>query len=88
MTNTLKHGGPSVTAAVQLRYLPKDVEIDVTDNGHPTGVARSGPVIANGGHGLTGMRERLAAVGGGLSVGRRPEGGVAVEAWIPLGVPS
>jgi len=46
LTNTLKHGGPSVTATVQLRYLPSDVEVDITDNGYPSGVARSGLVIA------------------------------------------
>ncbi|MGJ6966710.1 sensor histidine kinase [Streptosporangium sp. G11] len=36
-----------------------------------------------GGHGLTGMAERVAAVGGRLVVGDRPEGGFQVAAWLP-----
>ncbi len=36
-----------------------------------------------GGHGLVGMAERVAAVGGRLVVGDRPEGGFQVAAWLP-----
>ena len=36
------------------------------------------------GHGLAGMRERVAALGGTFSAAARPEGGFLVTASIPL----
>jgi signal transduction histidine kinase len=38
---------------------------------------------AQGGHGLRGMQERVAALGGQLSAGPQPGGGFLVEAWLP-----
>jgi signal transduction histidine kinase len=49
------------------------------DGGAATPVSRS----ADGGHGLTGMAERAAAVGGKVTAGPRPEGGFEVVAWLP-----
>ena len=46
---------------------------------------------ANGdgpGHGLTGMRERVALLGGSLSAGPSPDGGFVVSALLPLGSPT
>jgi signal transduction histidine kinase len=40
------------------------------------------------GHGLTGMRERVALLGGSLSAGPAPDGGFAVSAVLPLGIPA
>ena len=37
------------------------------------------------GHGLTGMRERVALLGGSLSAGPAPDGGYVVSAMLPLG---
>jgi len=37
-----------------------------------------------GGLGLLGMRERVAAMNGRLTVGNRPGGGFQVEAWLPV----
>jgi signal transduction histidine kinase len=57
-----------------------------TDGG-PPGPARpagDGAQPARGGHGLTGMAERAAAVGGRVTAGLRPEGGFEVAAWLPL----
>ena len=52
-------------------------------------VSASGPAPAGapspaGGHGLTGMAERAAAVGGQLTAGPRPDGGFEVLATLPL----
>jgi signal transduction histidine kinase len=50
--------------------------------GGPAGPPRNerGP-----GHGLTGMRERVALLGGSLSAGPAPDGGFVVSAVLPLG---
>jgi signal transduction histidine kinase len=40
---------------------------------------------ADGGHGITGMRERAVLAGGTLSVGSRPDGGFEVAAELPYG---
>jgi signal transduction histidine kinase len=67
-----------------LRYLPDAIEVRVSDNG--AGIARKEDVAAGGGggHGLIGMRERVALFGGELEAGPRPEGGYAVMARIPI----
>ena len=39
------------------------------------------------GHGLTGMRERVALLGGSLSAGPSPDGGFVVSAVLPIGDP-
>ena len=79
LTNTIRHAGPA-TAAVSLGYQNDELRIDVTDTG------RGQPVIAGngGGHGLAGMRERAATVGGTVEAGPGPAGGFRVAARLPL----
>ena len=80
LTNAIRHAGPA-TAAVSLVYHHDELCIDVTDTG------RGQPVTAGpgGGHGLAGMRERAAAVGGTVETGPGPSGGYRVAARLPLG---
>jgi signal transduction histidine kinase len=78
LTNTLKHGGRSAHARVIVRYGEDDVEIEVADDGRGRA---GGPGPA--GHGLIGMRERVALFGGSLATGPRPGGGFEVRARIP-----
>lgn len=78
LTNVLKHAR-GATATVVLRYTDAAVELSVTDDGRAAG---SGPGL---GHGLIGMRERVAIYGGTLGTGPQPGGGFAVDAVIPLG---
>jgi signal transduction histidine kinase len=77
LTNTLKHAGPA-HAGVTIRFLADALELEVVDTG-------SAPPAANGsGHGLAGMRERVAIFGGELASGARPDGGFTINARLPL----
>ncbi|GAA3511881.1 sensor histidine kinase [Aeromicrobium panaciterrae] len=78
LTNTLKHGGPGVTAAVDLRVTTDSVRIQVDDDG------RGGTTPDDGqGHGILGMRERIAVHAGEVEAGPRPGGGFRVRAVVP-----
>jgi signal transduction histidine kinase len=77
LTNTLKHAGPA-RAAVLVRY-GRRLELEVADDGV------GGPSLNGGGHGLIGMRERVALHGGELDVESRPGGGFTIRANLPLG---
>jgi len=77
LTNALKHGGRA-SAVVRVRYSADDLELEVVDDGPR---ASNG---ATGGHGLTGMRERVRLYGGELETGPRPDGGYAVRARLPV----
>ena len=79
LTNTRKHGGPLATAQVTLRYLEDALVLRITDDGHGPAAASDGA-----GHGLTGMRERVAVYGGWVQAGPRPAGGFHVTARLPL----
>jgi signal transduction histidine kinase len=81
LTNTLKHAH-GARATVTVRYEPADVLIEVLDDG--AGATDNGNAWGIGGHGLVGMRERLALYGGNLEVGRRPGGGFVVRARLPV----
>ena len=79
LTNTIRHAGPA-TAAVALGYASHELHIDVTDTGRGQAV-----IAGNGdGHGLAGMRERAASVGGTVEAGPGPAGGFRVAARLPL----
>jgi signal transduction histidine kinase len=86
LTNSIRHAGPA-TAAVSLSYREDELQIEVTDTGQgpPAGATSAG-------HGLAGMRERAAAVGGTLQAGPGPGGGPGggyrVAARLPLTDPA
>lgn len=79
LTNMVKHAvGASATVAVD--FAPELLRVEVADSG-----GSPGPSAGSGnGHGLIGLRERLAVYGGALETGRRPSGGYRVRATIPL----
>ena len=64
------HGGPGT---------------DGSGTPNPARPAGDGLQPARGGHGLTGMAERAAAVGGKVTAGLRTGGGFEVAAWLPAG---
>jgi signal transduction histidine kinase len=82
LTNVVKHAGPA-TAQVLIRYRDQEVAVEVTDDGRGVGAVAGDGRKATG-HGLIGMRERVAAFGGDLEVGPRPGGGFRVAARLPL----
>jgi signal transduction histidine kinase len=85
LTNAMKHAGEA-TAEVRLSFGTQWLVVEIFDTGR--GPA---PSAAGLGHGLVGMRERVALYGGTLRTGPRPGGGFRVYARIPidaLGPPS
>jgi signal transduction histidine kinase len=88
LTNALKHGGAGTIVTVTVRYAPNSLEVFVVDDGRGRSNGRTGeaPIraIPSGGHGLVGMRERVALHGGHLEAGPRPGSGFAVHATFPL----
>ena len=80
LTNTLKHAGAS-RAQVSVRYVDDALELQVLDDGHGARAAANGE---HGGHGLIGMRERVALFGGELTARSRVDHGYEVCARLPL----
>jgi signal transduction histidine kinase len=80
LTNVLKHAGPGARAEVTVRYEPRQVTLQVDDDGRATIPSNGTPPT---GHGQLGMRERVAVWGGTLHHGPRPGGGYRVSATLP-----
>jgi len=80
LTNVILHAPGAASVDVTVRDGPSGVFVEVTDDA-PGRAAVGAPT---GGHGLTGMRERAAALGGTLRAGPGPEGGWVVAATLPL----
>jgi signal transduction histidine kinase len=76
LTNARRHA-PGAAVDVELRYADATLSIAIRDDG-------PGAAGAADGHGLLGMRERAATVGGTLSTGPGEGGGFVVEAELPL----
>lgn len=68
LTNVLRHSD-ATRVVVTLDYDPEEVRLDVRDNGHGFD-----PTAPTAGHGLRGMRQRVALLGGTLEI-EAPEGG-------------
>jgi signal transduction histidine kinase len=81
LTNTIKHAGPA-RSRVTMRYGARELELEVSDDGPGSSVNGA---EGGSGHGLVGMRERVASHGGELHLGSGPEGGFVVRASLPLG---
>jgi signal transduction histidine kinase len=80
LTNVARHAGPA-TATVRVVYGEDDVTVQVDDDG---GGRPGAPQQPASGNGIAGMAERVAALGGELDAGPRPEGGFRVRARFPL----
>ncbi|WP_052848823.1 sensor histidine kinase [Streptomyces avicenniae] len=78
LSNALRHA-PGSTARVELSYVLGGLGLRVV-NGPPTGPVPPSP---GAGHGLTGMRERVAMLGGELVAQATPDGGWETTAFLP-----
>ena len=78
LTNVLKHGGG--VARVLVRYSPGAVAVEIADDGR---AGTDGAPADGTGHGLIGMRERVAVFGGELTAGPVPGGGYRMAARLP-----
>ena len=80
LTNVVRHAHTSA-ARVRVHFGPDALVVGVEDDGRGTGNGADG-------YGLTGMRERVAAVGGTLHAGATPGAGFRVHATLPTGLGS
>jgi signal transduction histidine kinase len=80
LSNTLRHA-PGASARVELSYVPVGLGLRIL-NGPPTGAPQPSP---GAGHGLLGMRERAAVLGGEVTAEQTPDGGYEVIAFLPVG---
>jgi signal transduction histidine kinase len=78
LTNALKHAGQA-HATVQVRYTKESLELEIADDG-----AGAPQPATRDGHGLVGMRERVALYGGRFEASRRAAGGFAVRVALPI----
>jgi len=78
LTNVMKHSGEGATATVTIAYSADDLRVTVADDGR-------GAAAPNGsGHGLAGIRERVAVVGGTVVAEPAAAGGFEVRARLPF----
>jgi signal transduction histidine kinase len=77
LTNVLRHAHAS-SASVRVRASSDALDIEISDDGRANGLG------VTPGHGLRGMAERAAALGGRVDAGPRDEGGWRVHAVLPL----
>jgi signal transduction histidine kinase len=80
ITNVVRHAGGR-RADVRLDYGPTVLTVRIDDDGR--GGSRAAALEP--GSGLRGMRERASSLGGSLTVGASPAGGIRIEATLPIG---
>jgi signal transduction histidine kinase len=81
LTNVRKHAGASASATVRISYQPRDLVIEVSDDGRGAATSLYGVGTGNG---LIGMRERVEIYGGQFTSGPRAGGGYTVRAMLPI----
>lgn len=79
LSNSLRHA-PGAVAGVEVSYVLGGLGVRVV-NGPPVGDVRPSP---GAGHGITGMRERVAMLEGEMTAGESADGGYEVAVFIPV----
>jgi signal transduction histidine kinase len=80
LTNVAKHAH-GATATVRVRQVGDTLDVEITDDGATGDVA---VLLPSGGHGLFGLRERVALYGGSFEAAPRPAGGFRVHVRVPV----
>jgi signal transduction histidine kinase len=80
LTNVLKHSHPT-RVCVTLSFRDSRLDVEIVDDA----TRRTDQNHETPGHGIVGMRERVALLGGELETGPRAGGGYRVAAWLPVG---
>ncbi|MEU6822626.1 sensor histidine kinase [Streptomyces atriruber] len=83
LSNAIRHA-PGSTVRIDLAYARAGLHVRVTDSGGHT----EAPPSPGAGHGLLGMRERAAMLGGDLATGPTQDGGFEVAAFLPAPMPT
>ncbi|MFD6434812.1 sensor histidine kinase [Streptomyces venezuelae] len=83
LSNAIRHA-PGSTVRIDLTYARTGLHVRVTDSGART----AAPPSPGAGHGLLGMRERTAMLGGDLATGPTHDGGYEVSAFLPTAAPT
>lgn len=83
LENVARHA-PGARVTVSLDHLDGQVVVTVVDDGPGFLPAREGAAMAHGHFGLTGMRERLASVGGAAEIRSAPGFGTQVRLAVPV----
>jgi signal transduction histidine kinase len=81
LTNARRHAA-GAAVDVELHFTAETLHLRIRDNGPGPQAAPADPEVM--GHGILGMQERAAAVGGELSTGAAPGGGFLVQATFPV----
>lgn len=79
VTNVIKHSGGK-RCEIGIRHQGGTARIEITDDGAGSVAAP----LPSGGHGLSGLTERVAAAGGTLEAGPRDGGGFTLAAGVPV----
>ncbi|WP_411079564.1 sensor histidine kinase [Streptomyces sp. cmx-18-6] len=82
LSNTLRHA-PGASARVELAYVLGGLGLRVV-NGPLTGLVKPSP---GAGHGITGMRERVAMLNGEMTAGATEDGGYEIAVFLPVALP-
>ncbi|MFF9343652.1 MULTISPECIES: sensor histidine kinase [unclassified Streptomyces] len=83
LTNAVRHSG-GTRVDVRLRYDAEAVRVEIADDGPAKPGGRPAGPSEGGGHGVSGMRERVSVLGGEFAVGPGERGGYTVRAVIPV----
>jgi signal transduction histidine kinase len=82
LTNATRHSGPGTQVTVQLIWSDHTLVVQVTDDG--SGEPSPPAHTLSTGHGLVGLGERIALLGGRLQAGPGPDGGFRVSVTLPV----
>jgi signal transduction histidine kinase len=83
LTNVIKHAGHTTRVDVVVRHEPGSLSLEVVDDGRGLAARATGPSLEGSGHGIVGMRERVALYGGSVEARPLDDGGFLVRAVIP-----